>query len=228
AMVQRILLGISRRLSRFAQRLNPDPHQESLRLWFEQKGDKTHRVQYDLREDSVVFDLGGYEGAWASDIFSRYVCTIYVFEPVAQFVAEIRRRFARNPKIGVYDFGLSDRDQEASLSISSSSSSLFKSGGKVERIRLRQASAFMKEKGISHVDLMKINIEGGEYDLLEHLLDVGFIEHITNLQIQFHDFVPQSRQRMEVIQRRLSETHELTYRFPFIWENWQRKGLRHK
>ena len=40
--------------------------------WFKDNGDKTHRLNYNLNEKSIVFDLGGYEGQWASDIFSKY------------------------------------------------------------------------------------------------------------------------------------------------------------
>ena len=45
--------------------------------------------------------------------------------------------------------------------------------------------------------LMKINIEGGEYDLLEELLDENMIKQIVNLQVQFHDFVERSDERMK-------------------------------
>ena len=37
-----------------------------------------------------------------------------------------------------------------------------------------------------HVDLIKINIEGGEYELLEAILDNNLAKAFDNLQIQFH------------------------------------------
>ena len=42
-----------------------------LNLWIKHQGDKTHRLNYDLNEHSLVFDIGGYEGQWANDIFSK-------------------------------------------------------------------------------------------------------------------------------------------------------------
>lgn len=77
---------------------------------------------------------------------------------------------------------------------------------------------------IKHIDLIKINIEGGEYDLLEHLLDANFVEQIENLQIQFHDFVENASARMKKIQNRLEKTHYLTYHYPFVWDNWTLKN----
>ena len=86
-----------------------------------------------------------------------------------------------------------------------------------------RAADFIAGQSISRIDLMKINIEGGEYDLLEHLIDSGVIGAIADVQVQFHDFVPHAEKRMEEIQRRLSETHELTWQYKFIWENWKLK-----
>jgi len=46
---------------------------ESLQRWFRDNGDRTHRINYDLDRDSIVFDLGGFEGSWSADIFEKYV-----------------------------------------------------------------------------------------------------------------------------------------------------------
>ena len=72
------------------------------------------------------------------------------------------------------------------------------------------------------IDLMKINIEGAEYDLLEHLIENKFVENIKDIQVQFHDFVPNAEARMKNIQAGLSKTHYLTYQYPFVWENWRK------
>ncbi len=88
-------------------------------------------------------------------------------------------------------------------------------------IQLKKASKFFEENKISSVDLMKINIEGGEYDLLEHLMSTNLVKAIKNLQIQFHDFFPDSRERMKKIQEALEHTHKLTYQYEFVWENWE-------
>jgi len=71
---------------------------------------------------------------------------------------------------------------------------------------------------------MKINIEGSEYDLLEHLLETNYVKIIKNIQVQFHDFVPNAEKRMKRIQEKLQKTHYLTYQYPFVWENWRIKN----
>src|SRR5215467_6343650 len=86
------------------------PHEKLVQQWLARKGDITLRLDYDfLTADSVVFDLGGYCGQWTSDIYARYGCGIYVFEPVAEYADFIRKRFHRNHKIRVFEFGFSNR-----------------------------------------------------------------------------------------------------------------------
>jgi FkbM family methyltransferase len=191
--------------------------------WSEDRGDETLRMNYDLDEHSMVFDLGGYEGQWASDIFSRYCSIIHIFEPVADFAKRTEQRFRGNQKIFVHDFGLAKADGSADISVNGTDSSLYKKGNELVPGRFVEAIAFMQTNKIKKVDLMKINIEGGEYDLLEHLIETDFIHNIGNIQVQFHDFVPEAQHRMAMIQKNLQKTHSLTYQYLFVWENWRLK-----
>jgi FkbM family methyltransferase len=193
--------------------------------WFQNQGDKTLRLDYNLDENCVVFDLGGYEGQWASDIYSKYLCNVYIFEPVPEFAQKIKQRFLKNPKISVHFFGLAGETCKEFLCMSADGSSTFKNGSKSIEIGLIRAIDFFNENKISHVDLMKINIEGGEYCLLEHLIETGFIRQIDNIQVQFHDFVPNSSYMMKKIHQKLAVTHSLTYQYEFVWENWEIKNL---
>jgi len=67
---------------------------------------------------------------------------------------------------------------------------------------------------------MKINIEGGEYEIIPYLIVSGHIKNIKQLQIQFHNFIPDSLNRMKSIQNDLSLTHIQTFSYEFVWENW--------
>jgi FkbM family methyltransferase len=192
--------------------------------WFEANGDRTLRLDYNLNQESIVFDLGGYEGQWASDIFSRYVSIIYVFEPFLPYAQHIQDRFNRNHKIKVLAFGLGKKNEKLFLYENKDASSSFASKGKQHEIEIRNASDFIDKENIKFINLMKINIEGGEYALLEDLIDSGKVNTIENIQVQFHDFVPDARSRMKQIQEKLSLTHELTYHFEFVWENWKLKN----
>lgn len=203
------------------------PTTQDLRFnaWFADNGDKTHRLNYNLDEESIVLDLGGYRGDWAADIFCKYSCNMQIFEPIRKHCDLIVWRFSNNPKVRVSPFGLANREKKVWMALNGSSTSAFKDAPEKEEVLLKEAAAFFRDIGLKHIDLMKINIEGGEYDLLDHLLDVGLVPAIKNLQIQFHDFVPDAESRMRSIQSRLAKTHELTYQYEFVWENWKLKNM---
>lgn len=223
AFISQIMMTLSSRIKMAAENMYTPPvsrKEAAHQRWLEDRGDLTKRLLYPLTSRSVVFDFGGYEGGWASDIFAMYQPTIYVFEPVKTYADRIRKRFSTNKKIIVVPYGLSNDNKELSISLEENASSAYKQSEKMSKIKLRCFRDFIHENNIDFIDLMKMNIEGGEYDLLDEIIDSGFINKIGNIQIQFHDFVPNAEKRMRKIQRKLSETHKLSYQYPFVWENW--------
>lgn len=207
--------------------VNPTESLKALRFkpWFNDDGDKTHRLQYDLKENSVVFDLGGYEGEWAGQIFCLYNCGIYIFEPYEEYCKNIQHKFLHNSRITIFSYGLSKTSGSAKLALADNSSSIFIESENSVDVKLVCAHEFFNHHSILKIDLMKINIEGGEYDLLDHLIETGDVKMISNIQVQFHDFVPDAESRMNSIQADLCRTHELTYQYEFVWENWKLKTV---
>ena len=193
--------------------------------WVADDGDRTLRLNYSLGKQDLVLDLGGYQGQWSSDIFARYLCSIDVFEPVPQFADEISRRFASNPSIKVNRLAAGAADGHLDISISGDASSTHTAGGTLLRIPVVCFSDWFKAVNKPEIALMKINIEGGEYELLEHLIVSDLIVKIRDIQVQFHDFVSDAESRMAFIQNKLSKTHHITYQYKFIWENWTRTGV---
>jgi FkbM family methyltransferase len=200
----------------------PTEHQKILNKWYADGGDVRFRFNYDLTSDSLVFDIGGYEGRWASDIYSRYCCRVFVFEPVSEFAEQIQTRFLRNPNIKVLQFGLGKNSRTEVISICGDGSSIFRNSNKKQKIQIVDVAEWIESHGITEIDLMKVNIEGGEYELLERLIETDLIRIVRNIQVQFHKIERESSARMERIQERLRETHYLTYQYKFCWENWVR------
>ena len=204
-----------------ANRLYLTKQSRRCRSWFDIDGDSTLRLEYPLSEKSVVFDLGGYKGQWASDIFSKYCCNLYVFEPVIAFYQAIEKRFQHNNKIRTFPFGLAEENKKVILGVDKDCSSMFKGSDECEVVVLHGFKEFLDTNQIRNIDLIKINIEGAEYDLLDSIIEEGLQTHISNIQVQFHDFVPDAERRMKGIQKMLEETHKVTWQYPFVWENWR-------
>jgi len=195
-----------------------------LERWQEDKGDETLRLDYDLNEDSVVFDFGGYEGAWSQEIWDKYKSNINIFEIVPEFASNINKRFSGNKKIKVHDYGLSNKDLITRVGVDGNISTIYSPfNSLLVEARLRDVVWFFKFHNIDNVDLIKINIEGGEYDLLTGLIDSGLIKKIKNIQVQFHDIHPKCECAREEIANKLKITHKLTYKYDWIWESWENK-----
>ena len=170
-----------------------------------------------------MVDLGGYQGQWASDIYSKYQCKVFVFEPIDHFFNFITNRFKANRNIVVSRVALGNADKEEIIYEKADGSSVVRKGGIPATIEFRKFDSMMKELNIQQIDLLKINIEGGEYDLLDYIIATGWAHKINNIQVQFHDYFAEAKQRMEKIQDALSATHYTTYQVEFIWENWKKK-----
>jgi FkbM family methyltransferase len=216
--------GALRKLKKGLQKRS-DRQFTTLERWY---GDDPHGLRRStfphLTKASVVFDLGGYEGQWTSDVYARYGCEVCVFEPVAEYAGLIRDRFLANSKIHVLDYGLAPADGEVAITINEFASSFVnkdKGGGRKQTIRLRSFSSFVAERGISKIDLVKINIEGAEYELLEDMIAKKLVPLVDTFLIQFHDFVPDAEARVARIEEALSKTHRNAFNYPFVWTCWK-------
>ncbi|MFQ5444272.1 MAG: FkbM family methyltransferase, partial [Nitrospinales bacterium] len=153
----------------------------------------------------------------------KYNPQIYIFEVVPEHFISIRERFKNNPKVSVFNFGLSDKNKELGVRVENEKSSIHKSGGRQVSVSLVDVEEFFNREGIDHVDLMKINIEGGEYDLLKGMIRSDLIRACNDLQIQFHDFFENAKSMRREIRKELEHTHYLTFDYSFVWENWRRR-----
>lgn len=192
--------------------------------WFRDCGDTTLRLEYPLNAENVVVDLGGYKGDWAQEIYDKYGCSVHIFEPHPQFYEECRKRFSSVDKVTVYKYGLSNSDGLFLISDNDDASSFLhaRTQGQGIECKLRNAHTAFTEIGLSHIDLLKINIEGGEFQVLPVLLENDWIQRIRFLQIQFHT-VGNFKSERESIRNQLSLTHVEQWCYDFVWEGWARK-----
>ena len=179
------------------------------------------RYDYPLNKDSIVFDVGGYKGDFASHINYMYKCRVYVFEPIPEFYESIKQRFEDNNDIKVFNHGIAEFTGGTVMSVDGDESSVFGDG---EGITVQMVS--MKDfvnKDTDKIDLLKINIEGGEYALLVHMYDNNLINVFDNIQVQFHEFIDDAEMLRDAITGMLNETHEREWNYSFVWESWRRK-----
>jgi len=209
----------------YKRTIKKDPFLVSLKQWKLDRGDAMLRYEYPLDETSVVLDVGGFQGDFSDAMVNRYGCRVLLFEPMASFFGQCEERFAEEPRVSVFHYGLGSKDEQLRLSRSSDASSFFRGNGSGESVsaEVRDIASVWGQLDLARVDLMKINIEGGEYPLLRRLIETDTIRQICNIQIQFHDFVDDAENHRTKLRRQLELTHEETWCYDFVWENWCRK-----
>lgn len=176
--------------------LNPD----SLKQW--QEGDmELLRYAYDLYPEDTVLDIGSYQREWGKEIVKRYGCKVEYFDALDNRAAWLF-------------------DGEIEMGGAFYYTSMYAESKPFKFTCVDIAPYLQKE-----IALVKINIEGGEWELLKYILDRGLMGNIIDLQVQFHLIEGWNCQSLyDGLERELRRTHELSWRYPFCWESWQRKA----
>jgi hypothetical protein len=184
-------------------------NEESQAIW--QSRNLEHlRYEYDLQPNDIVIDIGAYRGEWANEIKRRYGCTPIVIEPtdaIDGYDGEIIKQAAWIEQgtllVGGAFYYTSHYEEPTS---------------EVQCFDINDLLAKHDE-----IALVKINIEGAEYVLLDHIITHGYHKRICNLQVQFHQLAPEPYAAWySGIAGRLKLTHRIEWRWPFCWESWRR------
>jgi FkbM family methyltransferase len=182
-----------------------------------------------LDADSVVVDGGAYVGEWAARVHDRYGSRIVAFEPSPNACAQFERALGATPAVELHRVGLGGSDSVAELVEAGPGASIYDltptgvAAGPTTEITIRDVVALFAELGIDHVDLLKLNIEGGEYDVLDRLAGAGWLERIDVVSVQFHEWHPDAHRRRRRIRRALAATHDETWCHAWVWELWTRR-----
>jgi FkbM family methyltransferase len=171
----------------------------------------------------IVFDVGGYEGDFALRCVKELNADVYCFEPIPSFQALIKKNFEAVPKAHLRPVGLSDSSRSAKFELRGLGTAEAAVANAVD-VELVDVCEALGKDAPNGVDLLALNVEGAEYAILNRLCDTGDISRVRHLRIQFHLTVDHAREQYTELVQRLSVTHQLIWRYPFIWESWSLKS----
>ena len=174
-----------------------------------------------LNEESVVWEFGGHLGRWSQIIVSTYGCSVHVFEPIPQFASHLKQIFSHDQRVSIHPFGIGATSGLREFRLDDDGTGEFARG---EEVTVAFESVdYLKDLMGNRVDLVAINIEGGEYELVPLLASSSVLSRIDMVLIQFHvvgsaaDAVLQRNRCREL----LRETHTELWSFDFVWEAWK-------
>lgn len=182
-----------------------------------------------INSDSVVFDVGGDTGIWSKQVYSKYKSKMIIFEPNPESLKVLKKNF-EGTDARIMPYGLSGKNDKVQLSMDGMGSSIFSASPKYDQsekieIVLRDVKEVIEELGIDSFDMIKINIEGGEYDLLESMLNNKLIDKFKIVRVQFHEWIPGAYKMRRKIVKKMKKTHKVEWSYPMTWESWIRKDI---
>ena len=195
--------------------------------WWAMDGNNTVAVTYPLNENSIVIDLGGYHGVWATEIINKYNPHMMLVEPIPQFYDHLINKFKDNPKVKILNCGISTNSHKGKLFLNADGTSKYIVNDRPIDVNFITITEILNEVVETYdreqIDLIQINIEGEEFPLLEQMLDEGTIKKFNNIQIQYHTSIENAEERREKIQERMGEYFNKIYDVPFVFEGWTLK-----
>lgn len=189
--------------------MSTNPFTESLKFEFP-----------DLTPESICIDAGSHEANWSHEIWSRYKCKIIALEPIPEYIAKTCERL-KGTGATIIPLAIGRHNTVTSFQVHGAMSGPFTEG--VSQIVGVISVANLLHHIAAPVAVLKLNIEGGEYDVLESILAEGLAGGIDNIIVQPHTCVPDFEARWKKIQERLAETHELVFEEKWCWEGWRLK-----
>jgi FkbM family methyltransferase len=142
----------------------------------------------------VVFDVGANVGTYSEAILRAFGSRVHLhaFEPSASAFALLEAAVGSHENVRLHQVGLGVRDERLTLYSNEPASGLASvyprrldhfgiALNEREEIRLRPLDDVCAEEGIEHIDLLKLDVEGNEFHVLqgaERMLAAGAIELI--------------------------------------------------
>ena len=191
-------------------------------FWNLQKGDSKFHKRYDLNSNSIFFDVGGFDGEFTDKILLEFDCNSYIFEPHPFYYQKLIDKYKSKKNVRIFNYGLGGSTESLYLTDSGAGSEVTKEKTDI-KISIKDITEVIKDFDIEKIDLLKLNIEGSEYDLLEKLIKSGLISTIDKLQIQFHENINDADLRRDRIRRDLNTTHKEVWSYYMVWERWDKK-----
>ena len=169
----------------------------------------------DIQRDETVLVLGGYLGDSAMRISKLFRCSVVVYEPVPEYASVIDSLDLVH--VEVRPRAVTSDGRNIDMQVLGDASSM--STSEAASIQSDAVTDVLNERSYA---LLEVNIEGGEYEVLEAALSSSAtIPRI--LIVQFHNVGSDSEYRRSAIRRHLAESMECDIDLPFVWERWVAK-----
>ena len=149
----------------------------------------------DLTPGSIIYSFGVGENIdFELGIMDKYNCPIYAFDPTPKSIDWIQKQRLPN-NFNFYKFGIGNYNGKItfyppknSAHVSHSIIPKTKNQTNYISVPVRTLKTIMKKLNHDKIDILKMDIEGSEYNVIKNILKSNL--HITQILIEFHHRFP--------------------------------------
>ncbi|MBS1777028.1 MAG: FkbM family methyltransferase [Bacteroidetes bacterium] len=146
-----------------------------------------------LNNKSIVYSFGiGEDMSFDNAMIKNHNCQIFCFDPTPKSINWFKSQ-EKNENIHFYEYGISNTNEFMDFYLPLNSDHV--SGSVVSQknvdvnkkviVEMKSLKTIMQELGHTHIDVLKIDIEGSEYDVIDNILNEEL--SVTQILIEFHD-----------------------------------------
>ncbi|MCD4773118.1 MAG: FkbM family methyltransferase [Bacteroidales bacterium] len=146
-----------------------------------------------LNKNSIVYSFGiGEDISFDESIIKKYGCKSYGFDPTPQSINWLKHQVLPD-NFSFYPFGISDKTEITNFYLPINqehvSGSSIKHSNVTEKrivqVQMKSIDDIINELGHKKIDVLKMDIEGSEYEIIESILNTDI--NIDQILIEFHD-----------------------------------------
>jgi len=141
-----------------------------------------------VTEDDVVYDLGANVGVFT--MWSLRAKQIYSFEPTNYLIPHLYDTFhVHHPRVMIFDKAITGKHEikQFNMGRHSVGNSLYTDLDNPDAVDVQciNIEQFIQENGLKQPTLMKVDIEGSEYEMFDSISD-EFIKSVPTWIVEFH------------------------------------------
>jgi FkbM family methyltransferase len=146
-----------------------------------------------LNENSIVYSFGiGEDVSFDNDIIRKHNCCVFGFDPTPKSIFFVKNNNVHD-KFKFFEYGIGIKNEYVDFFLPINPE--YVSGSVIKQknidisnnicVQMKILKDIMNEFGHTHIDILKLDIEGSEYDVIENILNDKI--SITQIVIEFHD-----------------------------------------
>ncbi|MDX1904382.1 MAG: FkbM family methyltransferase [Thermonemataceae bacterium] len=171
-----------------------------------------------IKPEAIVYSFGvGEDISFDRELIADYQAEIFAFDPTPKSIEWLSKQVLPT-SFHFFSIGIATYTGEASFYLPKnknfvSGSSLIQENVDVAdsiTVKMKKLSEIMTELGHRHIDVLKMDIEGSEYEVLEQILDEEL--SIGQILVEFHErFIENGAKRTEKIVGKMKDKGFLVF-----------------